>query len=100
MCKVKEWMETLTDAVTMTKKEYVLAITTSLLGGIIIGFVFAPRRTKYTTIGCYNGSENRNNGNENRNGYGDEFYEDWDDDDMEQLRDNDGKEDDRPLYFH
>lgn len=98
MCKVKEWMETLTDVVTMTKKEYVLAITTSLLGGIIIGFVFAPKRTKHTTIGSHNGSENRNNGNENGNGYGDEFYEDWDDDDAEEVRDNDG--DDGSISFH
>ncbi len=51
MCKIKKWMETLTDVVEMTRKEYVLAITTSLLGGIVIGYIFAPRRMKYTTIG-------------------------------------------------
>ncbi|EOS24009.1 hypothetical protein C806_02448 [Lachnospiraceae bacterium 3-1] len=93
MCKIKEWMETLTDVVTMTKKEYLLAITTSLLGGIVIGYVFAPRRTKYTMIGSHNGSKNKNNGNE----YTDEFYEDWDH--MEKLEDWD-KEEDAPLSFH
>lgn len=75
MCKMKKWMETLTDVVAMTKREYLLTIATSFLGGIVIGFVFAPRRTKYTTIGSHNGSKNKNNGNE----YTDEFYEGWDD---------------------
>lgn len=68
MFKMKEWTKTLTNVVEMTKKEYLLAITASLLGGIVVGFVFAPRRIKYTTIGSHNGSENQNNGNDNGNG--------------------------------
>ena len=73
-------METLTDVVEMTRKEYVLAITTSLLGGIVIGYIFAPRRMKYTTIGSHNGSKNRNNGN----GYKDDFPEEWEEPDEEE----------------
>lgn len=65
MFKMKEWTKTLTNVVEMTKKEYLLAIAASLLGGIVVGFVFAPRRIKYTTIGSHNGSENQNNGNDN-----------------------------------
>lgn len=81
MFKMKEWMKTLTDVVMMTKKEYLLTITTSLLGGIVIGFVFAPKRTKHTTIGSHNGSKNKNNGN----GYQNDPYED--EDDVEKLED-------------
>ena len=65
MFKMKEWTKTWTNVVEMTKKEYLLTIVASLFGGIVIGFVFAPRRIKYTTIGSHNGSENQNNGNEN-----------------------------------
>lgn len=43
MCRLKEWTQTLTDVVAMTKKEYILTIASSLLGGIVIGFVFAPK---------------------------------------------------------
>ncbi|MEH2942814.1 hypothetical protein VSQ32_08035 [Lachnospiraceae bacterium KK002] len=81
MCKMKRWMETLTDVVEMTRKEYVLTITTSLLGGIIIGYIFAPRRIKYTTVGCHNGSKNRYNGN--GNGYKGDLPEEWDEPDEE-----------------
>lgn len=80
MCKVKEWMGTLTEVVEMTKKEYALTVAASLLGGIVIGFVFAPKRIKHTTIGSHNGSDNSHNGNDNGNGYGDEeLFEDWED---------------------
>lgn len=84
MCKMKEWTKTLTDVVAMTKKEYVLTIAASLLGGIVIGFVFAPKRTRHTTIGSHNGSDNNNNGN----GYQDDFCDEWEDsDEMEDFED-------------
>ena len=74
MCRLKEWIQTLTDVVAMTKKEYILTIASSLLGGIVIGFVFAPKRIKHTTIGGYNG-----------NGPSDDFFDEWEDsDDMEE----------------
>lgn len=58
MCKVKNWITTLTDVVEITKKEYLLTIATSLFCGIILGFVFSPKRTKYTMIGSHNGNGN------------------------------------------
>ncbi len=74
MCRLKEWTQTLTDVVAMTKKEYILTIASSLLGGIVIGFVFAPKRIKHTTIGSHNG-----------NGPSDDFFDEWEDsDDMEE----------------
>lgn len=74
MCRLKEWTQTLTDVVAMTKKEYILTIASSLLGGIVIGFVFAPKRIKHTTIGSYNGD-----------GPSDDFFGEWEDsDDMEE----------------
>ncbi|MCI8483030.1 MAG: hypothetical protein HFH41_01665 [Lachnospiraceae bacterium] len=77
MFKIKEWTKTLTDVTEMTKKEYWLTIATSLFCGIIIGFVFAPRRVKHTMIGSNNGSSNKNNGN--GNGI-QEDGEDWEED--------------------
>lgn len=44
------------------------------VGGIVIGFVFAPKRIKHTTIGSHNG-----------NGPSDDFFDEWEDsDDMEE----------------
>lgn len=64
MKKFKQFLTTLTEETTMSKKEYFLTITTCLLGGAVIGMLCSPR--KYTKIGCENGSNNRNNklGNE------------------------------------
>lgn len=85
MCKIREWMKSLTETTSMTKKEYILTITTSLFLGIILGFVFAPRRTKYTTIGSHNGSDNMNNGNDNT-GFGElEDEEFWEEDPEEVI---------------
>ncbi len=58
MCKIKKWMATLADIIEITKKEYLLTIATSLFCGIILGFVFAPKRTKYTMMGSHNGNGN------------------------------------------
>ena len=44
MCRLKEWTQTLTDVVAMTKKEYILTIASSLLGGIVIAIhLWKPR---------------------------------------------------------
>ena len=59
MCKLKKFVETLTEETTMSKKEYVLTMTTCLLGGLVIGMLCSPR--KYTKIGCENGRNNSNN---------------------------------------
>ena len=59
MCKVKEFLATLGEEVTMSKKEYVLTITTCLLGGMVLGMFLSPR--KYVKIGSGNGSNNTNN---------------------------------------
>lgn len=59
MCKLKKFVKTLTEETTMSKKEYVLTMTTCLLGGLVIGMLCSPR--KYTKIGCENGSNNSNN---------------------------------------
>lgn len=54
----KFFRESLTDLVTMSKKEYYLTIAVCILGGIVFGFIFSPKKT--TTIGSNNG--NNNNG--------------------------------------
>ncbi|MCI8326892.1 MAG: hypothetical protein HFI37_03850 [Lachnospiraceae bacterium] len=57
MCKIKNFMEELTEMTTMTKKEYFLTVTTCLLGGIVLGMLCSPR--KYVKIGSENGSNNK-----------------------------------------
>lgn len=92
MCKVKEWMGTLTETMELSKKEYLLTVAASLFGGVIIGFLFAPKRTRRTVIGSNNGNE-----------YGHDFYDSWDElEDMEQLEDCSGDLEigDEELSFH
>ncbi len=85
MCKVKEWMGTLTETMELSKKEYLLTVTASLFGGVIIGFLFAPKRTRHTIIGSNNGPKNSSNE------YGHDFYDSWDElEDMEQMEDCSG----------
>lgn len=86
MCKVKEWMEGLTDVVELTKREYFLTIAASLLGGIIVGFVFAPKRTRHTMIGSNNGPKNSSNK------YGRGYCGSWD-----ELEEMDGLDDMEPM---
>lgn len=52
------WKEELDDVTTMSRREFLLTVAVCILGGIVLGFVFSPRRE--TTIGSYNG--NNNNG--------------------------------------
>ena len=93
MCKVKEWMGTLTDVVELTKKEYFLTIAASLLGGILVGFVFAPKRTRHTVIGSNNGPKSTTNA------YGDDFFDSRDE--LEEMEPMDGLEiGDDEFSFH
>lgn len=52
------WKDEMEEVTTMTKREFLLTAAVCLLGGIVLGFLFSPR--KETTIGSYNG--NNNNG--------------------------------------
>lgn len=56
MCKIKELIQELSETTTMSKKEYVLTIAVSLLGGIVLGMLCSPK--KHTVIGCNNGNNN------------------------------------------
>ena len=100
MCKVKEWMEHLADTVELTRREYTLTIAVSLLGGVVLGFLFAPKRTRHTVIGSNNGPKSYGN----EHGRWDELEEmdDWDD--MEEMDGIDGAGDleigDDELSFH
>lgn len=56
MCKIRQWVKNLPEVISVTKKEYFLTVAVSFFLGIIFGFVFAPKRTKYSTIGSHNGN--------------------------------------------
>ena len=63
MCKLRQWVKDLPDVIHVTKKEYFLTVAVSFCFGVILGFVFAPKRTKYSTIGSHNGNGNMGIGN-------------------------------------
>ena len=46
--------ETLTETTSMSKKEFFLTMAVCVLGGIVFGLLFSPR--KNTVIGCNNGN--------------------------------------------
>lgn len=54
--------ESLTETTSMSKREFLLTMAVCILGGIVFGLLFSPR--KHTVIASNNGS---NNGNGNTN---------------------------------
>lgn len=50
--------ESLTETTSMSKKEFLLTITVCILGGIVFGLMFSPR--KHTVIGSNNGNNSGN----------------------------------------
>ena len=61
--KWKLFKESLTETTFMSKREFLLTIAVCILGGIVFGLLFSPR--KNTMIASNNGN---NNGNNNENG--------------------------------
>ena len=55
--------ESLKEAVTVSRKEYLLVTVVCVLGGVVFGLLFSPR--KYVMIGSCNGSNNGDMGGEN-----------------------------------
>lgn len=54
MRKWKEFMESLPEEVTCTKKEVVGKVLIGALIGVIVGMMISPRKNQW--FGCYNGS--------------------------------------------
>lgn len=50
--------ESLTETTSMSKKEFLLTIAVCILGGIVFGLLFSPR--KHTMIASNNGNNNGN----------------------------------------
>lgn len=57
----EEFKGTLTDIVMMSKKEFLLTLAVCILGGIVFGMFFSPKKS--TVIGSNNGN-NSGNGNQ------------------------------------
>lgn len=59
--------ESLAETTSMSKREFLLTIAVCILGGIVFGLMFSPR--KNTMIGSNNGNNSGNNsGSNNGNG--------------------------------
>ncbi len=72
--------ESLTETTSMSKREFLLTITVCILGGIVFGLMFSPR--KNTMIASNNGN---NNGNGNENGCRNSVKQE---DEQEQIHDS------------
>lgn len=65
--KWKLFKESLAEITSMSKREFLLTIAVCILGGIVFGLMFSPR--KNTMIGSNNGNNSGNNsGSNNGNG--------------------------------
>lgn len=50
----ESFKETLDENKMMSKKEFLLMMAVCILGGIVFGLLFSPRKS--VTLGCYNGN--------------------------------------------
>lgn len=56
------WKESLTEIVSVSKREFLLMTAVCILGGVVFGLMFSPR--KYVMIGSCNGNNNGETGEE------------------------------------
>lgn len=70
MKKIKEFLNTLSETTTVTKKEYLLVVTVATLLGMVIGMLCSPRKNMKI------GSDNGNNYDSN-NCEGDNYDDSW-----------------------
>lgn len=69
--------ESLTETTSMSKREFLLTIAVCVLGGIVFGLLFSPR--KQTMIASNNGNNNGNgSGNAEKLEDEEELIADWD----------------------
>lgn len=54
MKKIKLFWQSLDDVAAVSKRELFLSLVSCALAGIVLGFLFSPRKT--TMIGCNNGN--------------------------------------------
>lgn len=85
MKKLKESLATLSETMTITKRDGTLAILVAAFAGVIIGMLVSPR--KNIKLGCGNGNATTNNwGMDDEDFFDDECMEECcDDDDMERI---------------
>lgn len=81
--KWKLFKESLAETTSMSKREFLLTIAVCILGGIVFGLMFSPR--KNTMIGSNNGNNSGNNSGSN-NGNGSRDSENQEDE--EQIADS------------
>lgn len=73
--KWESFRETLDDVKSMSKREFLLTIAVCILGGIVFGMLFSPRKS--VMLGSYNGSNNK--GKDNNSLKEEDEILDWED---------------------
>ncbi|WP_286082648.1 hypothetical protein [Parablautia intestinalis] len=73
--KWESFKETLDDVKSMSKREFLLIIAVCILGGIVFGMLFSPRKS--VMLGSYNGSNNK--GKDNNSLKEEDEILDWED---------------------
>lgn len=61
---LKAFRESLTETTVMTKREFLLVAAVCILGGIVFGMMFSPK--KNVMIGSKNGENSNNSGNDRK----------------------------------
>lgn len=67
--------ESLTETTSMSKREFLLTVAVCILGGIVFGLMFSPRRQ--TMIASNNGNNNGNGSGNARKQEDEEAIADW-----------------------
>lgn len=74
MNKIKEFIESLSETTTLTKRELFFAVLTCIFGGMVLGMFCSPK--KRTMIGSHNGNNSGNSNNWDDDMWEEEFPED------------------------
>lgn len=73
MCRIKEFLNGLSETTTLTKRELVLIALVCSFGGMVLGMLCSPK--KRTMIGSHNGNNNGNGNNWEKELQDEEFPE-------------------------
>lgn len=79
----KEFKETLTDVTSMSKKEFLLTMAVCVLGGIVFGMLFSPRKS--TVIGSHNGNGYEKDGKKRKKSKKKSGVVDWEEVEQKEL---------------
>ena len=79
----EEFKATLTDVTSMSKKEFLLTMAVCVLGGIVFGMLFSPRKSMI--IGSHNGNGHDGDDGKNKKSKNKSGVVDWEEVEQKEL---------------